>query len=372
MRIMTERRIEEIQKYAAAEAWESCLQAMQYVPYRQRDMRFHAVSLNLYEKLRQRQAYANHLGVLRGLAKTYYDGYLHRQKAVSHVTKQEYALRSCRYFSRVLRQERNLFDVYQYGILLYRVSHDRGIVTSGSERRAKRRHAMALFTEIIQAGQGHEEWQELVLRACYRYSQCVIDNVRQRSPFTDEMELLFPSAGNSLSARDQQEFQAASCCLALLRVSSARLYAPEQIQYVSGVLAELGSQYRVGAPEDKAFKRAEQYYTGACELVIGKASSTSAGLLAYTALLTLALRRRNRPSYEALWTRYGNVFSLSAGTSLLHDVRWHILAKDYAKAKALLTPYLFQSQPYPGFSLARAKALGLIVDMGLGKKIPIP
>lgn len=94
MRSMTQGRIERLRQYTAAGNWEACLQAMQYVPYRRRDKEFHAVSLDLYERLRQEQGYANHLGVLRGLAKTYYDGYLHCEKAVSSVTKGEYARRS--------------------------------------------------------------------------------------------------------------------------------------------------------------------------------------------------------------------------------------------------------------------------------------
>ena len=373
MRSMTQGRIERLRQYAAAGNWEACLEAMQYVPYRKRDKAFHAVSLDIYETIRQEQGYANHLGVLRGLAKTYYDGYLHREKAVPAVTKGEYARRSDMYFSRVLRQERNCFDLYQYGILLHEVSHDGFLRVSWKERQGKRHKAMNLFTEIIRSGQGDDKAQDLLLRACYRYSQCVIESLRCHGTMQEELDLLFPSEQKVMPAWERQHLRTAWQYLQWLHNSAKGndLYQPGQVPYLLGTVADIGGQYQKRERADKAFLMAEEQYTAACTLAMKQAGKVaSAGVQAYAALLTLALRRRNRSAYEDLLARYNEVFSLPLGTKLLHDARWHILSKDYGKARAVLMPYLFQAQAYPGLSLARARTLARIVDIGLGKKNP--
>lgn len=373
MREMTQGRIEQIQQYAEAGNWEACLQAMQYVPYRQRDKAFHAVSLDIYEKIRQEQGYANHPGVLRGLAKTYYDGYLHREKAVPAVTKGEYARRSGMYFSRVLRHERNGFDVYQYGILLHQVSQDGFLRLSWKERQAKRHQAMALFTELIQSYQRQRKVQDILLRSCYRYSQCAIESMRCHSPLQEEIDLLFPAERKALSRQEQEHLRTAWRYLQWLGNSEKGndLYQPGQIQYLLGTVADIGGQYQEAGRANKAFSLAEQYYTAACTVAMAQAGQPLyAGVQAYGALLTLAMRRRNRALYDAVFSRYNHVFSLPFGTKVLHDARWHILSKNYGKARAVLMPYVFQAQAYPGLSLRRARTLALIVDMGLGKKNP--
>lgn len=307
----------------------------------------------------------------QGLAYLYYNEFLRYttsrkgKKSTVLIPLQDCERNALYLYSKIAADNPDVYDLYRYAHLLYSVS---SMASVSSNKRPFAEiieqkenayhiyiHAALRYEELTDKDK--ERLHRVYIKICYGICRCGLSLIANRSALLNELVLLF-----SFKARNYGDNQTSlerfkeigkymkklikaegldTDTKDLLTVANSEQLVAKSwdVYYLMGKYYDYAIQYELFPDIETAYKKAEQYYSYACEIDTlrrSKGKSSSGFKHMYWALLKLYLRWRKEERFCAVWEKYNKTVGFEDEYRTVFQARWLILNEEYKKAKALL------------------------------------
>jgi len=312
----------------------------------------------------------NH-NTIKGMAYLYYSEYIgYNSLLFSNKSSWPLSIDECErnadiLYEKIRLHKPDVLDLYRYAHLLYMASNNIHSVQSFSEIMEKRKKAYILYLQAVEKYEHLPEkekkrLQRIYIKSCYGVCRCGLGLIAKRSSLLNELILLFDfqPKEQGITPFEMKKFSEINHCLTRILqeeglpadtgdiIDIQTLANREQIiarswdvYYMIGKFYDYSLQYTRCSDPALLYKKAEKYYTLACEIDCIRRQNQkmiSGFKHMYFGLFKLYLRSHQEDAFCKSWDKYYYITNFEDSYRFLFQARWLILKKEYGEAKNVL------------------------------------